>query len=231
MSIPIEWIPKEPSLASYEKVFSKFPFLKTIGNSLFISITYTIITLISSSMAAFAFAKMRFPKSDLLLKVFLATMMIPTQVTIIPLFVVMNKMGLINTYPSVILPSIFRPFAVFLLTKCMRRIPSGIIEAAKVDGAGEWMIFTKMCLPLCKSAIASVCILLFIDYWNMVEQPVVFLKEQPDKLPLSVFLSQINNQEVGIAFAASALYMIPALLIFLLGEDYLVEGISRSGVK
>lgn len=96
MSIPIEWIPKEPTVASYVKVFSKFPFFSTIGNSLFISVTYTFITLISASMAAFAFAKLKFPKADLLLKVFLATMMIPTQVTIIPLFVVMNKMSLIK---------------------------------------------------------------------------------------------------------------------------------------
>ena len=122
MSIPIEWIPKEPSLASYEKVFSKFPFSKTIANSLFISVTYTIITLISASMAAFAFAKINFKGSNLLLKVFLATMMIPTQVTIIPLFVVMNKLHLINSYASVILPSIFRPFATFLLVQQMKVI-------------------------------------------------------------------------------------------------------------
>lgn len=126
MSIPIEWIPKEPTVASYVKVFSKFPFFSTIGNSLFISVAYTIITLISASMAAFAFAKLKFSKADLLLKVFLATMMIPTQVTIIPLFVVMNKMSLINSYASVILPSIFRPFAVFLLVQQMRTIPKTI---------------------------------------------------------------------------------------------------------
>ena len=115
MSIPIEWIPKEPTIASYVKVFSKFPFFSTIGNSLFISVTYTFITLISASMAAFAFAKLKFPKADLLLKLFLATMMIPTQVTIIPLFVVMNKMSLINSYASVILPSIFRPLCAATL--------------------------------------------------------------------------------------------------------------------
>ena len=100
MSIPIEWIPKEPTIASYVKVFSKFPFFSTIGNSLFISVAYTIITLISASMAAFAFAKLKFSKADLLLKVFLATMMIPTQVTIIPLFVVMNKMSLTTAMPA-----------------------------------------------------------------------------------------------------------------------------------
>ena len=106
-----------------------------MANSLFISVSYTIITLISASMAAFAFAKVRFPRADLLLKVFLATMMIPTQVTIIPLFVVMNKLGLINTYGSVLLPSIFRPFAVFLLVQQMRTIPNDYLDAASIDGA------------------------------------------------------------------------------------------------
>lgn len=123
MSIPIEWIPAEPSLDAYGEVFSRFPFLKTIGNSLFISVSYTVITLISASMAAFAFAKIRFRCANLLLKLYLATMMIPTQVTMIPLFVIMNRLGLIDSYASVILPSIFRPFAVFMLVQQMRTVP------------------------------------------------------------------------------------------------------------
>ena len=109
MSIPIEWIPAEPSLDAYGEVFSRFPFLKTIGNSLFISVSYTVITLISASMAAFAFAKIRFRCANLLLKLYLATMMIPTQVTMIPLFVIMNRLGLIDSYASVILPSTLAP--------------------------------------------------------------------------------------------------------------------------
>lgn len=113
MSIPIEWIPAEPSLDAYGEVFSRFPFLKTIGNSLFISVSYTVITLISASMAAFAFAKIRFRCANLLLKLYLATMMIPTQVTMIPLFVIMNRLGLIDSYASVILPSIFPPLCSF----------------------------------------------------------------------------------------------------------------------
>ena len=134
MSIPIQWIPEEPTLAAYIKVFSKFPFAKTIGNSLFISVSYTIITLLSSSMAAFAFAKLQFPGNSLLLRCYLATMMIPTQVTMIPLFVVMNRMGLIDSYASVILPSIFRPFAVFCwYSRCARSptifwMPQGLTE-------------------------------------------------------------------------------------------------------
>jgi len=137
-------------------------------------------------------------------------------------------LGIIDSNWAIWLPGIFSPFAVFLLTKCMRRIPVGIIEAAKIDGAGEFKIFTQICIPLCKSAIASVCILLFIDYWNMVEQPLVLLSDS-DMHPLSVFLSKINQGEIGIAFAVATIYMIPTLLVFQYGEEYLVEGITYQG--
>ena len=110
----------------------------------------------------------------------------------------------------------------------MRRIPTGIIEAAKIDGAGEWQIFRHICIPLCKGAMASVAILLFIDYWNMVEQPLILLSDA-DKHPLSVFLSKINTGEIGLAFAVATIYMIPTLLVFLYGEDYLIEGITYQG--
>lgn len=148
MSIPIEWLPKEPTWDAYIKVFSKFPFAKTIANSLFISVTYTAITLLSASLAAFAFAKIRFFGNRILLSVYLAMMMIPTQVTMIPLFVIMNKLGLTDTYASVIMPSIFRPFAVFLLVQQMRTIPNDFLDAARIDGAGIFQVYRKL-LCLC----------------------------------------------------------------------------------
>lgn len=119
MAIPVQWIPKEPSLDAYRKVFSRFPFLRAIFNSLFITVSYTLLTVLSASMAAFAFTKIRFPGADGLLKLYLASMMIPTQVTLIPLFVVMNKLDLINSYSSVILPSLFR---VVMLPLCASSI-------------------------------------------------------------------------------------------------------------
>ena len=117
---------------------------------------------------------------------------------------------------------------MFLLTKFMRRIPVSLIEAAKLDGASEWNIFTKICIPQCRSALYSIAILVFIDYWNMVEQPLILLPNM-EKQPLSVFLSTINTGEVGIAFAVATIYMIPSLLLFLHGEEALVEGITHSG--
>jgi len=110
----------------------------------------------------------------------------------------------------------------------IQNIPGDLIEAAKIDGAGEWQIFSKICVPLCKGAMVSVSILIFIDYWNMVEQPLILLKNE-DMHPLSVFLSKINSGEISLAFAVATIYMVPGILMFLYGEEYLIEGISYSG--
>ena len=139
-----------------------------------------------------------------------------------------EKLGILNTRWSIILPGMFAPFSVFLLTKYMRRIPYALIEAAKIDGCGEWQTFTKICLPQCRAALCSIAILVFIDYWNMVEQPLVLLNDA-EMQPLSVYLSTINSGEIGLAFAMATVYMFPSLLIFLAGEAYLMEGITHSG--
>ena len=155
-------------------------------------------------------------------------MLMPYQVTLVPNYLVSEWVGILNTRWAIIFPGIFAPFSVFLLTKFMRRIPVSLIEAAKLDGAGEWQIFTRICLPQCRSALYSIAILVFIDYWNMVEQPIILLPDAAQQ-PLSVYLSQINAGEVGIAFAVATIYMIPTLLLFLHGEEYLVEGIAHQG--
>ena len=155
-------------------------------------------------------------------------MIMPYQVTLVPNYLVADKFGLLDTRLSIILPAIFSPFSIFLLTKVMRRIPISYVEAAKLDGAGEFKILTKIYIPLCKGAIVSIAMLVFIDYWNMVEQPLVLMKETTLH-PLSVFLSQINTGDIGLAFAVGVVYMIPTVLMFLYGEDYLLEGITYSG--
>lgn len=233
MSIPIEWIPEEPTLAAYAKVFSKFPFMKTIGNSLLISVTYTVITLISGSMAAFAFAKMRFPKADLLLKIFLATMMIPTQVTIIPLFVVMNKMALINTYGSVILPSIFRPFAIFLLVQQMRTIPDDYLDAARIDGAGSFHVWFKVALPLCAPTLATLSITTFMESWNDYLWPLLMLTDKA-KMTLPIALSTLNGQystEYNVLMAGALISMVPIVLIYVFAQKYFQNGMMAGGIK
>ena len=155
-------------------------------------------------------------------------MLMPYQVTLVPNYLVSEWLGLLNTRWAIVLPGVFAPFSVFLLTKSMRRIPRSLIEASKLDGSSEWQIFKNICLPQCRSALYSIAILVFIDYWNMVEQPLILLQDATQQ-PLSVYLSTINAGEIGIAFAIAVIYMLPGLLMFLHGEAYLVEGIAHSG--
>ena len=233
MSIPIEWIPKEPTLAAYVKVFSRFPFFRTIGNSLFISVTYTLITLLSASMAAFAFAKLDFPRADTLLKVFLATMMIPTQVTMIPLFVVMNKMQLINTYSSVILPSIFRPFAIFLLVQQMRTIPNDYLDAARIDGASTFRVYFRVALPLCRPTLATLSITTFMEAWNDYLWPLLMLTDKA-KMTLPIALSTLNGQystEYNVLMAGSLISMVPIILVYIFAQKYFENGMMAGGIK
>ncbi len=233
MAIPIEWIPKEPTLDAYVKVFARFPFLKTIGNSLFISITYTLITLISASMAAFAFAKIKFPKAELLLKCFLATMMIPTQVTMIPLFVVMNRLGWINSFRSVILPSIFRPFAMFLLVQQMRTIPDDFLNAARIDGASTFQIYRHVALPLCAPTLATLSITTFMESWNDYLWPLLMLTDKT-KMTLPIALSTLNGQyatEYNVLMAGSLISMIPIILVYIFAQRYFKKGMIAGGIK
>ena len=181
-----------------------------------------------ASIAAYSFTRWRGKVRSLIFFFYVILMLMPYQVTLVPNYLVSDWLGILDTRWSIILPGAFAPFSVFLLTKFMRRIPYSLIEAAKIDGAGEWQVFTKICLPQCRSALFSIAILVFIDYWNMVEQPLVLLRDA-DMQPLSVYLSTINTGEIGLAFAMATVYMFPSLLIFLRGEEYLVEGIAHSG--
>ena len=159
---------------------------------------------------------------------YIILMLMPYQVTLVPNYLVAEWFKILNTNWAIWLPGIFSPFSVYLLTKYMKRIPKALFEAAQIDGAGEWQMFRKIAMPICKGAIYSCAILVFIDYWNMVEQPLILFTDT-EKYPLSVFLSKINEGEIGLAFAVATIYMIPGLLIFLYSEEYLVEGITYQG--
>jgi multiple sugar transport system permease protein len=191
----------------------------------------TLFQIIIALGAAYCFARFQGKVRSFIFFTYIILMLMPYQVTLVPNYLVANWFGILNTRWSIILPGIFAPFSVFILTKFIRRIPSAMIEAAKLDGAGEWQIFTRICVPQCRGTVYSVAILVFIDYWNMVEQPLILLSDS-DLHPLSVFLSKINAGDVGLAFAVATIYMIPTLLMFLYSEDYLIEGISySSGIK
>ena len=233
MSIPIEWIPAEPTLDAYGEVFSRFPFLKTIGNSLFITCSFTLLTIISASMAAFAFAKIRFRGSRLVLALYLATMMIPTQVTMIPLFVVMNKLGLIDSYASVILPGIFKPFAVFMLVQQMRAIPNDFLDAARIDGAGIFQVYRRIALPMCAPTIATLAVTTFMESWNDYLWPLLMLTDR-NKMTLPIALSTLNGQyntEYNVLMAGSLISMIPIVIIYLCAQKQFKNGLMAGGIK
>ena len=228
-TINLKFIPDKVSFSQYFTVLLKSPdFLYKFWNSVILVAPIVLAQLMVASVAAYGFTRWRGKVRDTIFFAYVILMLMPYQVTLVPNYLVSHFLGLLNTRWAIILPGAFAPFSVFLLTKSMRRIPVSLIESAKLDGAGEWHIFWNICLPQCRSALYSIAILVFIDYWNMVEQPLILLPDASQQ-PLSVYLSQINAGEIGIAFAAAVVYMVPGLLMFLHGEAYLVEGITYAG--
>ncbi|WP_340030415.1 carbohydrate ABC transporter permease [Paenibacillus sp. FSL K6-1122] len=227
----LKLIPDKVSFAQYGKVFIDNPkFMLMFWNSVFMVVPIIVGQTLVAALAAYAFSKLKFRGRDSMFLVYVMTMLMPFQVTLVPNYIMVDMLGMLNSTSAIILPGIFAAFGVFMLRQFMLDIPYAYIEAAKMDGAGHLRIFVTMIIPMIKPGLAALVILLFVDYWNMVEQPLIFL-EDPFKQPLSVFLSTINQSDKGIAFAASMLYMAPMVMVFLYAESYFIEGIQLSGVK
>ena len=231
-TVTLKFIPDMVSFAQYAGVLFKSPdYLLKFWNSVIYVVPIVVFQLLVASLAAYGFARYAGKIRAVIFFSYVILVLMPYQVTLVPNFLVANFLHITGTRWAIWLPAIFSPFAVYLLTKFIRRIPFSVIEAAQIDGASEWQIFSRICLPMCKSGLFSIAILLFIDYWNMVEQPLILLPDE-EMHPLSVFLSKINAGEISLAFAVAVIYMIPPLLMFLYGEEYLVEGItSQGGIK
>lgn len=227
--VNLKFIPDKVSFSQYITVLFKSPdYLLKFWNSVILVVPIVVLQLVVACLAAYGFTRYQGRVREIIFFAYIILMLMPYQVTLVPNFLVSKWLNLLDTNWAIWLPGIFSPYAVFLLTKYMRRIPVSILEAAKIDGAGEWQIFKHVCMPLCKGALCSVAILIFIDFWNMVEQPLIMLADE-QMHPLSVFLSKINAGEIGLAFAVATIYMVPTLLVFLYGEEYLVEGITYQG--
>ena len=228
-TVNLKFIPDKVSLSQYITVLFKSPdYLLKFWNSVILVVPIVVLQVGVASITAYGFTRWRGKVRSFLFFFYVILMLMPYQVTLVPNYLVSQWLGILNTRWAIIFPGMFAPFSVFLLTKFMRRIPASLIEAAKLDGSSEWQIFKDICLPQCRSALYSIAILVFIDYWNMVEQPIVLLPDA-SKQPLSVYLSTINANEVGLAFAIATIYMVPCSLLVLHGEDYLVEGIAHQG--
>ena len=228
-TVTLKFIPDRVSVSQYLTTFVKSSdYLIKFWNSVILVVPITIFQIVVAMGASYCFARFRGRLREITFFIYVILMLMPYQVTLVPNYLVSSWLGILDTRWAIILPGIFSPFSVFILTKFMRRIPSALVEAAQLDGAGELRIFGSIYVPLCRGTIYSVAILVFIDYWNMVEQPLVLMRDS-ELHPLSVFLSKINTGDVGIAFAVATVYMIPTLLMFLYSEDYLIEGISYAG--
>ncbi|HEZ7989987.1 MAG TPA: carbohydrate ABC transporter permease [Ruminococcus sp.] len=228
-NVNLKFIPDKVTFAQYKSVLIlNSDYLLKFWNSVILTVPITVFQILVAILTSYGFSRCPNKFKSIIFFVYIILMIMPYQVTLVPNFLVADKFNMLDTRRAIILPAIFSPFSIFLLTKVMRRIPISYVEAAKLDGAGEFQILRRIYIPLCKSALVSISMLVFIDYWNMVEQPLVLMRDS-DMHPLSVFLSQINTTDVGLAFAVGTVYMIPTILMFLYGEDYLVEGIAYSG--
>ena len=229
--VVLKFIPDWVSGSQYVTVLLQSKvFLMKFWNSVLYAVPITLLQVSVAAMAAYGFTRYRTRGRGVVFFLYIVLTIMPYQVTLVPNYLVSRWMGIFDTPWAILLPGIFAPFGVYLLTTFMRRIPKEYMEAAQLDGAGEWCIFFKICLPQCKSALMAVGMLIFFDYWNMVEQPLVLLRDDGLQ-PLSVYLSNINQEEVGVAFAAAVVYLIPSLLLFLHGERHLEEGIVTGGMK
>lgn len=224
--ISISLIPKEASLQQYINIFlGNSGYLQKLWNTLIYTLPIAAGQVLFAAMAAYGICLMKGKRRYLIILGYIIIILMPYQVTLFPNYMMIEKLGLLNTRWSIWLLGIFSPFCVYFMERQMRRIPTELVEAAKLDGAGTIKIFLKLYLPMCKSVIYSCFLLVFADCFSMVEQPIWLLED--DKLqPLSVFLSSMNENAVPMVFAASMIFMIPNLLVFLYGESDLEEGLS-----
>ena len=186
--------------------------------------------LVVAAPASWAFAKLRFAGRRFLLLGYIALMVLPFQVLMVPNYLIATRLGIYDTPLSVILPGVFSAFPVFIMTRSFQDVPNELLEAAKLDGATAWQIFWKIGVPLGYAGIFAALVLNFIEGWNAVEQPLLFLKSQSN-WPLSMYMNDIVTDNLGIAMAASLLSLIPAMLVFLYGQTYLELGIQAGGIK
>lgn len=205
-------------------------FFVVFWNSCFQAFPQVLGQLLVGAPAAWAFARFRFPGRRALFSLYVILMLLPFQVTMVPNYLVLHHLGLMDTIWAVIFPGMFSTFPVFIMTRGFEAIPKSVLEAARIDGAGEFQIFSRLGLPMGLPGMISALVLGFLEAWGAVEQPMTFL-ESPQRWPLSLYLPQVVEDNLGLSMAASLIALLPALLIFLFGQRYLEQGILQGAVK
>lgn len=230
---PIQWIPRNPQWSNYVVIWQRIDFALYYFNTLKLTVIITLAQLLTCSMAAYAFAKIDFPERNALFLGYIATMIVPFQVVMIPQFILLRNLGLVNTHMALILLQAFSPFGVFLLRQFYLNVPNELLEAARIDGLSEFGIYRTIMLPLSKPALATLTILTFVFVWNDFLGPLIYLHSshlRTIQLGIRMFISQYSADYAYI-MAASVCSLIPVVIIFLAAQKYFVEGIAFSGMK
>lgn len=224
-------VPNYPTFENYGRLLFLTPqFFVLFWNSIKIVGCILVGQLLAGVPAAWAFAVYKVKGSRALFALYVVLMLLPFQVTMLSSYLVLNRLEMLDTHQALILPAVFSTFPVFVSYGGFKGIPPQMLEAARIDGAGEFTIFVRLGLPLGKSGLLSAMVLGFLEYWNMMEQPMAFLEEKV-LWPLSLYLPEITWGSAGYAFCASVITLIPAVFVFVLGQDYLEQGIIYSGLK
>jgi len=233
LSMPPQWIPSPATLDSYRRIFDLYPIGRMLFNSILVAGLTTLGQLITCSMAAYAFARMKFRGHNLIFLLYLATLMVPFQVTITPLFILMRIFDWINTYQGLILPGVFSAFGTFLLRQAFLTIPTEYEEAAYMDGAPPLTIFLRIVLPLSKPALATLSVFAFMGSWNAFLWPLFIVREET-LMTLPVGLATLQGRwltEWNLVMAGTVITVLPMLLLYLVAQKYLVQGYVMSGLK
>ena len=232
--VPPSWLPQDPTLDNYRTLFTELDFPTFFFNSAVVAVVITFGNLVFCSMLGYALAKLDFPGKRTIFALVLGTLMVPGLVTLVPLFVLVSNLGLVNTFPGLIFPFLAGPFGVFLMRQFMQSLPDELIQAARIDGAGEWRIFSSIILPLCRPALATLGILTFLTSWNNFLWPLVVAQSE-DKYTLPVALAIYargeNSSNYGLLMAGSVAMIVPVLAVFLALQRHFVQGIAMTGIK
>jgi multiple sugar transport system permease protein len=232
-AFPIQWIPAEPQWSNYSKIWTQIPYMTFIRNSLKLTVIITALQVFTSSFAGYAFAKLEFKGRDVIFLAYIASIAIPWQSYMVPQFIMMRKLGLVDTHMSLILLQAVTAFGVFLMRQFFISIPNEIIHAARIDGLSEYGIYFRIMLPLSKPALATLTIFSAVFVWNDFMGPLIYLNSQELKtiqLGLRMFIQQYSA-DYALIMAASLISMIPVVILFMAFQRFFVEGIASSGIK
>lgn len=230
-TIPLAW-PKHFTLSNITAVFAATGFKRWVLNSMIYSVVSVVIVLLTASMAGYAFARKRFPGRTVLFWSFLATLMVPFQATLIPAFILISKMGGVDTLWGLIVPTLANSQAVFLLRQFIRELPEDLFAAARLDGAGEWRVFWRIVLPLTRPVLSTLAVFVFLWHWNDFLWPLVIAQSDGART-LTVGLTTLNGNEVPLAslMAAAAVTVLPCVVVFALLQRYVIDSVVNSGLK